>query len=195
MRKPIVWTAVALLACAGPGAAQSTNFGLGAFAGVTVPTGDFGATGDAGDGFAELGFVGGLDLFYPLGMGGLSWLTSASVSAHSVDDGGLAGGYLFIPLVTGLRYDVAAGPMGVFLTGQGGVVFNKGPEATIGTVEVDSDWGTDFGFAVGGGIQATENIYAGVKYFPLGSMDFSYEDSSFSRDVSFLEILIGFGVR
>lgn len=198
MRNLIVWTFVALLAFAGPATAQSTNFGLGAFAGVSMPMGDFGDDSDPASGFAELGFVGGLDLFYPLGMTGLSWLTSASVSAHSIDEEtrGADGGYLFIPLVTGARYDIAAGPLGVFLTGQGGVVFNKGPtfEQVIGE-RVESDWGTDLGLAFGGGIQATENIYAGVKYFPLGDVDFSYEGTTGTQNVSFLEIFVGFGVR
>lgn len=198
MRNLIVWTVVALLAFAGPATAQSTNFGLGAFAGVSMPMGDFGDDASNESGFAEIGFVGGLDLFFPLGMTGLSWLTSASVSAHSIDEEttGSDGGYLFIPLVTGARYDIAAGPLGVFLTGQGGVVFNKGPsfEPVLGET-VESDWGTDFGFALGGGVQATENIYAGVKYFPLGDVDFRYQDTDIGQNVSFLEIFVGFGVR
>lgn len=184
MHKLTVWTFVALLAFAGPATAQSTNFGLGAFAGVSLPTGDYGDV-------AELGFVGGLDLFYPLGMEGLTWLTTASVSAHSIDDPDADGGFLFIPLLTGLRYDIAAGPVGVFVNGQVGAVFNKGPE----NAGVDSDWGTDFGFALGAGVQATENIYAGLKYFPLGDIDFSYGDAEFAQSVSFLEIFVGFGVR
>lgn len=197
MRNLTVWTFVALLAFAGPATAQSTNFGVGAFAGVSLPMGDFGDDSDAQSGFAEIGFVGGLDLFYPLGMTGLSWLTSASVSAHSIDEetAGADGGYLFIPLMTGARYDIAAGPLGVFLTGQGGVVFNKGPSFELLAETVESDWGTAFGFALGGGVQATENIYAGVKYFPLGDVDFRYPDGDIAQDVSFLEIFVGFGVR
>ena len=192
MRKLMVWTFVALLAFAGPATAQSTNFGLGAFAGVSLPMGDYGSNTEVEDGFAELGFVGGLDLFYPLGMSGLTWLTTASVSAHSVDDEtGVDGGYLFIPLITGLRYDIAAGPVGVFLTGQGGAIFNKGP--SFG--EIDSDWSTNLGFALGGGVQATQNIYVGAKYFPLGDVEFSYEGAEGDQNVSFLEIFVGFGVR
>lgn len=201
MRKLILPTVAALLIGAAPAAAQSTNFGLGAFAGVSLPMGEFGNTTGAEAGAAELGFVGGLDLFYPLGMTGLSWLTTASVSAHSVDEeggGGDAGGYLFIPLLTGLRYDVAAGPIGAFVTGQLGVIFNKGPEfeALIGP-DASSEWGNEFGFALGAGLQATQNVYAGLKYFPLGEVDFSYEGSTgtFSPEVSFLEIFVGFGVR
>ena len=193
MQKSIVWTAVALLALAGPATAQSTNFGLGAFAGVSMPMGDFGDDTGAEAGLAELGFVGGLDLFYPLGMRGLSWLTTASVSANSVEEAD--GGYLFVPLLTGLRYDIAAGPVGVFLTGQGGAIFSKGPNAEEFT-ELDADWNTNFGFGVGGGIQATDNIYAGVKYLPLGDIDFGYEgETAFTRNVSTLDIFVGFGVR
>jgi opacity protein-like surface antigen len=188
MRRLTVWTFVALLAFAGPAAAQSTNFGLGAFAGVSLPMSDYGDS-------AELGFSGGLDLFYPLGMSGLSWLSTASVTAHSVDAEDADGGFLFIPLLTGLRYDIAAGPVGVFVNGQAGAVFNKGPEGDFFGVSVDSDWSTEFGFALGGGVQATENIYAGVKYFPLGDVDFSYGDTEITGEVSFLEIFVGFGVR
>lgn len=197
MSRLIVWTMVAVLAFAAPAAAQSTNFGLGAFAGVSLPMGDFGGSDSQEDGFAELGFVGGLDLFYPLGTTGLSWLTTASVSAHSVDETGVEGGYLFIPLITGARYDIAAGPLGLFFTGQGGVVFNKGPDFESTFAQATSNWDTNFGFALGGGVQATQNIYAGVKYFPLGEMDFSYEEFNepIQQDVSFLEIFVGFGVR
>jgi opacity protein-like surface antigen len=200
MRKLIVWTLCGLLAGAAPAGAQSTNFGLGAFAGVSVPIGEFGNTTGAEAGEAELGFVGGLDLFYPLGTFGLTWLTTASVTAHSVDEdagGGGEGGYLFIPVLTGLRYDIAAGLIDVFLTGQGGAVFHKGPSLQGPLGDADADWGTAFGLGVGAGLQVTDNLYAGIKYFPLGDVDFSFEDTdeSFPQDVSFLEVFVGFGVR
>ena len=193
----MVWTVVLLVALAGPAAAQSTSFGIGAFAGVSLPMGDYGDTEGSDPGAANLGFSGGLDLFYPL-MSGLSWLTTASVTAHSVDEdvSGTDGGYLFIPLMTGLRYDVAAGPVGLFLTGQAGALFNKGPDFDTTLFSAEGEWGTHLGFAVGGGVQATQNVYAGVKYFPLGEVDFEYgEGANAPQSVSFLEIFVGFGVR
>lgn len=197
MRKLILCTAAALLLSVAPATSQSTDFGLGAFAGVSLPMGEFGNTTGVDAGGAELGFVGGLDLFYPIGNSGLTWLSTASVSAHSVDDesGEGDGGYLFIPLLTGLRYDIMAGPIGAFLTGQAGAVFNKGPTRQDLVEETSSDWGTDFGFAVGAGIQATDNLYGGVKYFPLGDVEFTYEGADFTQEVSFLEIFVGFGVH
>ncbi|HSH44338.1 MAG TPA: outer membrane beta-barrel protein, partial [Longimicrobiales bacterium] len=168
MRKWIVMTAAGLLFAAAPVSAQT--FGFGAHAGVSLPMGDY---GDA----TSLGFTGGVDLFYPIGPSGLSWVTSASATAHSVDDdnvgGDFDGGFLLFPLMTGARYDIPAGGISAFVQGQLGAVFAKGPESD----GVDSDYSTNFGWNVGGGLQFTENVYAGVRYFPLGDVDFEYDST------------------
>jgi opacity protein-like surface antigen len=186
-------TVTLLLVAVVPASAQT--FGFGAHAGVSIPTGDYGATDDfATDGFAELGFSGGLDLWYPLGMApGLSWYTSVDAIAHSVDDPDVDGGYLYFPLMTGLRYDIPVGAVGLFVNGQVGAVLSRPP--SIG--DVDGDFGTDFGFNFGGGLQINQNIYAGLKYYPLGDVEFSYDEpqGAFEKSVSFFDIYLGFGVR
>jgi opacity protein-like surface antigen len=198
MRAFLVLT-TALLFSLGSAPVSAQTFGIGAHGGVSVPTGDY------SDG-TELGFLGGIDLWYPLTMvtPALSWYTSADAVAHSVDADDMDSGFLYVPVMTGLRFDVPLGPAAAFATGQLGLVLAKGPSFEAGTngttVDVDSNWTTNFGFNVGGGLQLTDNIYAGVKYYPLSGIDFEYESfedvAGFDDyDVSFLDIYIGFGVR
>lgn len=205
MRKFTVVLTIVLLVAAAPAAAQT--FGFGVHAGVSLPMGDYGDTGGDNQeaGFAELGFTGGVDLFYPLLMApGLSWLTSASAVAHSVDDEAFTGtgfevegGYLMFPLMTGLRFDVPAGPLGLFAQGQLGVVLVQGPSFEFGTERAESDFGTKFGFNIGGGVQVNRNIYVAARYFPLGDTDLNYEGETTpgTQNISFLDILVGFAVR
>lgn len=182
-------TTFAVAACfvaAGPVSAQT--FGFGAHAGVSVPTGDY------GDG-VNMGFSAGLDLTYPLLMvtPGLNWYTSADVVAHSVDDDGLEvdGGFLYVPIMTGLQFEFPAGGIRPFVNAQGGLVLHKGP--SFGPIE--SELGTDFGFVLGGGARFGQNFYVGAKYYPL-SIDFAYEgeEGGGSADVNFFDIFVGFGV-
>jgi hypothetical protein len=191
MRKTLASTALALMVAAAPLTAQS--FGFGAHAGVSIPTGDY------ADG-VDLGFSGGLDLWYPIGDFGLSWYTSADAVAHNVDSDAIDGGFLYVPVMTGARFDIPAGPVSLFLTGQGGVILTKGPDyegaAGAPVAYAESNFGTTFGFNVGGGVQVTDHIYAGVKYYPLGDVEFDYEnEGSIEGDVSFFDVYVGFGVK
>jgi opacity protein-like surface antigen len=190
MKKTLAFALLGMLFATAPAAAQT--FGFGAHAGVSIPTGDYGD-------LAGTGFSGGLDLWYPLTMAapGLSWYTSADVTAHGLEGDG-DGGFLYIPLMTGLRFDIPVGTtMAAFVTGQLGLIFNRGPDLDFGIGEVNAETGTNFGFNFGGGLQLTDNIYAGVKYYPLGDTDFEYEgaDNPAEFDVSFLDIYVGFGVH
>lgn len=190
MRTFIVLATLALFTGATPAAAQTLGFG--AHAGVSLPTGSYSDV-------AETGFSGGLDLWYPLStvVPGLSWYSSADVVGHSVD--GSDGGFLHVPLMTGLRFDVPVGPVAAFATGQLGVVFSRAPDIDFGVgnavLDGSSKTGSGFGFNVGGGLQLTNNIYAGVKYYPLGGTDFEWGTGTQEIDVSFLDIYVGFGVR
>ena len=194
----------ALFLMAGPAAAQTTGFG--AHAGVSIPTGGYGdaeADNELG-GNAELGFSGGLDLFYPLAMvsPALSWYSSVDAIAHSVDEDAAGelreDGYFYVPVMTGLRFDVPIGPVGAFATGQLGVVLAQGPnfaDPGAGDALGESEMTTNFGWNVGGGVQLGQNFYLGAKYYPLGDMEFEYENGNDTRDVSFVDIYLGFGVR
>lgn len=191
MRKLTVLTAVLSLLVAVPATAQQT-FGFGVHAGVSVPTGDY------GDG-TGVGFTGGVDLFYPIGTGSLNWLTSVSATAHGLDEddpSDFDGGFLLFPVMTGVRYDIPAGGLSAYVQGQLGAVFARGPEQSGS----DSDFSTNFGWNVGGGLQFTENVYAGVRYFPLGDVDFEYDiadvaDATVTADISYLDVFVGFAVR
>ncbi|MFW5947516.1 MAG: hypothetical protein ACOCUW_03400 [Gemmatimonadota bacterium] len=189
-------TIVLLVAAAAPASAQT--FGFGAHAGLSVPMGDYGSTEEPDGGFAEMGFSGGLDLVYPLiAVPGLSWYSSVDAIAHSIDDGAEGvedGGYLYFPIMTGARFDVPVGMTKLFLTGQVGLIVSRPPNVDFGAGEVDADIGTSFGFALGGGLQFTDNIYAGLKFYPLGDIEMSWDDFSGDRSVSFLDLYVGFGV-
>ena len=171
---------------AGPATAQT--FGFGAHAGVSIPTGDYGED-------VNTGFSAGLDLTYPLLMvtPGLNWYTSADVVAHSVDDEVIDtdGGFLYVPLMTGLQFEFPVGAIRPFLNAQGGLVLHKGPD--IGLAE--AEMGTDFGFVLGGGARIGENFYVGAKYYPLDlSFEYADTDASADADVDFLDLYVGFGV-
>ncbi|HUG41753.1 MAG TPA: outer membrane beta-barrel protein [Longimicrobiales bacterium] len=194
---------VAFLVFAAPAAAQT--FGFGVHAGVSLPMGDYADTDTQESGAAELGFMGGVDLFFPLGMApGLSWLTSVSAVAHSVDGDVFAGtgidvtgGYLLFPVMTGLRFDIPAGPLGLFVQGQAGIVLAKGPSFSSSLGSANSEWGSKFGFNIGAGAQVSQNIYAGLRYFPLGDTKLKYEEApdGVDQNISFLDIFVGFAVR
>lgn len=176
----------AFLAWGAPASAQS--FGFGAHAGASIPLGDY---SDA----ADLGFSGGLDLTMRLMAiaPALSWYTSVDAAGHSTTLDDADGGFLHFPIMTGLRLD--AGTLGMirpFLTGQLGLVVSRGPDLN-GT---SPDTETNFGFALGGGLQITDNVYAGLKWFNVGDVDFGYDTlGDLTTPVSFLDVYLGFGVR
>ena len=200
MKKLISLVTLGLFLVAAPAAAQT--FGFGAHAGVSVPLGDYADTDPNQGGFAESGFSGGLDLWYPLiVVPGLNWYTSVDAIAHSTDEttSGLAAdaGYLYFPVMTGLWFDVPLGPMGLYATGQVGAIFARPPAADFGAGEVDGDVGTEFGLSLGIGVKATDNIYGGVKFYPMGDVEWSWDDgaATSTRPVSFFDVYVGFGVR
>lgn len=192
MRTSIVFATLFVFGLGGtPAAAQA---GFGAHAGVSIPTGDYSDD-------AELGFLGGLDVTVPLTSVSpvLSWYSSVDAIAHSLDDDDADTGFLYVPIMTGLRVNVPVGPLSAFAAGQAGLILTRGPsfEVTGGPEGFGSDaeWGTDFGFNLGGGLHLTENIYAGVRYWPLSGLNFEREGSGEQEfDVSFFDIYVGFGV-
>ena len=123
---------------------QTSPIKFGIFGGVSIPTGDFGEdksfnldTGK-GDGFATVGFGGGLELLYPIGTPGLNWHTTAGFLYNGFDDKELlnyiddedaevtAGNYFIIPVITGLSYQAPlSAELDVLLIGQLGLSFIK----------------------------------------------------------------------
>jgi opacity protein-like surface antigen len=173
---------MAFLGWGAPAAAQS--FGFGAHAGVSIPTGSY---SDA----ADLGFSGGLDFVVPLTMvsPALHWYTSADAVGHSAASPNIDGGFLTIPVLTGLRADVGTlGMIRPFATGQLGLGFIRAPD--VGQASRST---TEFGFALGGGLQLTQNVYAGAKWFNFPSVDFDAGGNG--ESMSFFDIYLGFGVR
>jgi opacity protein-like surface antigen len=173
----------ALVAWGAPADAQT--FGFGAHAGVSLPTGSYSDV-------ADLGFSGGLDLTMPLAMvtPALSWYTSIDAIGHSASAEAADGGFLHIPLMTGVRFDVGAlGMVRPFATGQLGVAFSNGP-----SFNDSSESDTNFGFALGGGLQLTQNVYAGANWFNLGNVTYA-PGTAGTVPVRFVDIYLGFGVR
>jgi opacity protein-like surface antigen len=172
----------AFLAFGGPAAAQT--FGFGAHAGVSMPTGNYSDV-------ADLGFSGGLDFTLPLTMvsPALSWYTSADVAGHSATSDAIDGGFLSIPVLTGVRFDIPLGVIRPFVTGQLGLGFVQSP--SVG--DASSSTNTGLAYALGAGLQLTNNIYAGAKWFNLGDVDFGPPPSS--TPVSYVDFYVGFGVR
>lgn len=175
--------ALALLAWNAPVDAQA--FGLGARAGVSVPLGDYANTTDG------IGFSGGLDFTLPLAAvtPALSWYTSVDAVGHSTDIPNASGGYFYVPLLTGARFDLGTlGMIRPFATGQAGVVFARGPD-----VGADSPASaTNFGFGLGGGLQLTPNWYAGAKWVHAGDVALPGATNESAR---YVDIYVGFGVR
>ncbi len=170
------------LAGGAPSAAQT--FGFGAHAGVSIPTGDY-------SDLADVGFSGGLDFRLPLAMvtPALSWYSSIDAVGHSASAEAIGGGFLTVPLLTGVRFDLGTlGMIRPFGTGQLGLAFIRSPE--VGAVDAATN--TEFAFALGGGLQLTDNLYAGLRWFNLGSVDFEPPELG-SPSVSFLDIYLGFG--
>jgi hypothetical protein len=175
---------VAFLGTGAPAAAQT--FGFGAHAGVSLPTGNYSNE-------ADLGFSGGLDLTLPLAAvtPALSWYSSIDAVGHSASRADVDGGFLHIPILTGVRFDVGAlGMIQPFATGQLGVALTRGP--TVGQASAQTD--TNFGFALGGGLQLTPNVYAGAKWFSLGDVSYPAVTAG-TQQVRFVDIYLGFGVR
>lgn len=179
-----VLVTIAFFGWGAPATAQT--FGFGAHAGVSIPTGGYSDE-------ADLGFSGGLDLLLPLltVSPALSWYTSVDAAGHSASRDAIDGGFLNIPVLTGARFDVGAlGMIRPFATGQLGVAFIRGP--TVGSTSAQTD--TNFGFALGGGLQLTPNVYAGAKWFNLGDASFAPATAG-TVPVRYVDIFVGFGVR
>jgi hypothetical protein len=197
-RHAITMAALGLLLCAGTASAQSVE--VGAYLGGAPTAGEFaGKTGPAGGG-ALFGYTGGFDVVvrFETLPGPLSWYSSVGAVTHNIaairERTGhvVSGRWLFIPVMTGLRADLSAEAPGPFITAQGGLVLSKAPRLfyPFGAGEESPQLGTTFGFNVGGGFQLTDRLALGVKYHPLGSMEFEYQNANdvLKQDVSFYEV-------
>jgi hypothetical protein len=205
MKRNTVFCVVVALLAAAPTGAQT--FGFGAHAGPSVPLSDYAASSGEMGGGALMGYFGGLDLWYPLESvtPALSWYTSLDVVANQADEAVVGrtgtfadGGYLLIPLMTGLRYDIGEAP-NLFVTGQAGLVLTRGPDEfyPYGFGDGGPTLGAGFGFNGGLGAQLTERMSVAAKYYPLSGLEFDYEDadSSLEQDVHMLTISFGYSVR
>jgi hypothetical protein len=201
MKKLIALAAVVgLIAVTTPAGADAQTFGLGAHVGLSIPTGDYGSVDGPDAGYAKGGASGGLDLWFPIMVvPGLKWYTSVDAIGHGVSGdaftGSGSGGYLIVPIMTGVRFDVPVGRIAAFGTAQLGAVLSRPPSVDFGGGEVSGDFATNFGFTLGGGVQFTKYLYGGIKYYPLGNTELSWGDNTTERSINFFDVYVGFGVH
>lgn len=183
---------------------QTSPIKFGIFGGVSIPTGDFGEdksfnldTGK-GDGFATVGFGGGLELLYPIGTPGLNWHTTAGFLYNGFDDKELlnyiddeeaevtAGNYFIIPVITGLSYQAPlSADLDALLIGQLGLSFIKKTTmelyypVTDYSLEVEFGMATSFTFGVGAGLLFNDKFNVSFRYLGCGEPEF---DVTFDED-------------
>lgn len=183
---------------------QSSPVKFGIFGGVSIPTGDFGEdksfnleTGK-GDGFATVGFGGGLELLYPVGTPGLNWHTTAGFLYNGFDDTELlnyiddddaevdAGSYYIIPVITGLSYQAQLSPtLDALIIGQLGLSFIKKTTMELSYpgfdeyLDVEFGMATSFSFGVGAGLLFNDKFNITFRYLGCGEPEF---DVTFDED-------------
>ena len=195
-------TVLALLAAfAWAGTASAQEFAIGAHAGWAAPLDRYEADFGADAAGARSGFTLGVDALYPLDIltDQLGWYSSLSVIRNGTEGsqnrtGGLVdGGFTLVPLMTGLRFDLWTLP-NLYITGQGGLVFVRGPSEFFPYgMDGDPSIGVHPGYSVGIGMQLTEMLNISAKYFPLGTVDFDYDDMDdpLQQEVEVLNVQIG----
>ncbi|MBS4032860.1 MAG: outer membrane beta-barrel protein [Ignavibacterium sp.] len=176
---------------------QTLPIKIGVFGAVSLPAGDFGddksfnLESGRGDGFATVGFGGGLELLYPVGAPGLNWHTTAGFLYNGFDDKELinyidednidvdAGNYFIIPVMTGLSYKapLSSGLDALFI-GQLGLSFIK--KTTIELFEPETDYSleaefgmaTSFTIGVGAGLLFNDKFNVTFRYLGCGQPEF-----------------------
>lgn len=185
--------------------AQSSGFTI--YGGISLPMGDFGSNSGTEAGYAELGYLGGLEyasLFNE--ESGLGWMVSATYITNPVDEqefvgtGVDVGNWINVPVMGGIQIqsELSEG-LQIYGQGQAGVNFAQAPSIEGGGIEATTDWETTFGFAVGAGVLISDLIDIGARYLILGEPEFEYSTSegstgaAGSQKISMLEI--GIGIR
>lgn len=184
--------------------ASAQELAIGLHAGLSTPTGVYGDDFGSEAAGARPGFSLGVDAFYPLPLTDrLDWFSSVSLIRNgtegSQDRTGsfVNGSFTLVPVMTGVRLDLGAVP-NLFVSGQGGVLFVRGPEDFYpygfpGSPSI----GVQLGYNVGLGFQASDVLSVSARYFPLGTIDFDYDesDSPLQQEVNVLDIQIGVRIK
>ncbi len=185
-----------LILCVGTVFAQKQKSTFGMHASLSLPSGDFGNTlGDRAGG-ARTGFGIGAAGTVPIGSQGLSWVIDLTFILNSMDlsvleelfsDPGTevnidAGKWANIPLVSGLQYAGRVSPtLEIYVVGLAGLNLVKAPSADITVTafgetvnsKIDYDTGTSFAYGFGGGVLLNKKFNIGVRYYGLGTPQFS----------------------
>lgn len=187
------------------GTAKAQELRIGLHAGMATPIGEYGEDFGPEAGGARFGFALGVDAMYPLVplTDRLSWYSSASLIRNSTEGsqtrtgGFVDGSFTLVPVLTGLRYDLGDVP-NLFVSGQAGPMFVRGPDDFYPYgFPGDPSIGVQLGYNVGIGLQLMEALSVGARYFPLGTLDFEYDDfdEPLQQEVDFVDIQAGVRVR
>lgn len=162
---------------------------LGEYASITRRAGF--NIGDA-VGLAGLGFGGGVELVSPAWLNNMSWVLGARIFVNGTNEstaqqkfqswlGGTSqlsyevGEWINIPVMTGLRYEVALTEVSrIYGIVQGGINMTRAAQrqATVGGVVVEEakyEFTRDFGFEAGFGLLYQQRYNLSVRYLDLGS--------------------------
>lgn len=187
------------------GTAGAQEFAVGVHGGLAAPMSDYAAKSGPDGGGALDGFNFGVDAWYPLDglAAGLSWYSSIDIVRNITEGsadrtGGFAdGAFLNVPVMTGLRYDLAQDLPRAFVTAQVGLLLTRGPDHFYPFgYPGDPTMGVGFGYNAGVGIQLSDTFHVAARYFPLGTVDYEYDgaDEALEQNVSFVDIQIGMRV-
>lgn len=148
--------------------AQVPSVKFGIHGGLALPTGDFASTSSAQAGGATMGFSAGANVDISL-IPTLSVIGSFSYVSNPLDEElvkdlsgtssyeGEIGSWTTLWPMAGIKYSVGVGPLvGIFLTGQGGLLMGTSPEVDVTSggnrYRSKSFSATSFAYALSGGV-------------------------------------------
>lgn len=191
--------------------AQTTELSLTGFAGVVLPSGDFGDDDSQGDGGASTGLGVGVDYVRPMPdlLEGFSALGTASLNINPADD--FAGGddadvgyWLNLPLLVGGRYTAEVSPtMQAFGQAQIGLNVARSPSVEVSSgsfsQEIESGMATTLGLSFGVGAVLNDRFDVSLRYVTAGEPEFEVDvtsgdqsgEADFETAIAFLQLIVG----
>lgn len=179
-------------------AVRAFDFHVGMYGAFNIPLGEFAASDSFnGEGFARPGFGGGVLASIPI-LPRLAWSSDISVLAVAFDDEEYieetfgsgpdidsdGGGYLLIPILTGVRASIARfGPVELYGAGRTGIAVCRQSELEgsvynlyLGSFEGSIEFETALTFAVSGelGVIIGPGITIGSRFAYLGKPEIDY---------------------
>jgi hypothetical protein len=179
----------------------SVNFGV--TGGLALPSGDFASTSSPQSGGATAGFSAGANLHISL-IPTLSLIGSFTFASNGVDEelvnsiagtssfSGDLGSWTTLWPMAGIRYSVGVGPIvGIFLTGQGGLLLGSTPEVDITSggfrYTSKSSSASSFAYALSGGVIVADKFTVELRLLsgqPEYDIEFQASGPGFSSTIT-----------